>query len=103
MKIYIAGKITGLPFNHVKIKFDHAERWIKSLKHEPVNPINLFPDPESVPWETAMYHCLCTLDKCDAIYLLPDWTESRGAKEEVNHAIALGMPIFNENNIKNYA
>ena len=102
MKIYIAGRITGLPFHHVKVKFDHAERWIKSLGHNPVNPITLFDDPENTPWDVAMDVCMVSLDRCDAIYLLQDWTESKGARREVSHALSMNMPILNEHNIKSH-
>jgi hypothetical protein len=103
MKIYIAGKITGLQFSHVKVKFDHAERWLKTLHYNPVNPVNLFPDAKNVEWDQAMAVCLQVLKNCDAIYLLPDWSDSRGAREEVKYALSLNMPIFNEHNIINHA
>jgi nucleoside 2-deoxyribosyltransferase len=34
------------------------------------------------------------LGRCDALILTPDWTRSAGARAEREHAVALGLPIF---------
>lgn len=98
MKIYIAGKVTGLNYNQTKVKFDHIERWLISLGHTPVNPIKLVPENED--WDKAMHICLQELYKCEAIYLISDWIDSRGAKTEVSHAISLGLEILDEHKMK---
>lgn len=34
------------------------------------------------------------IEACDAIILLPGWTESNGAKRELAHAMQLGLQVF---------
>ena len=98
MKIYIAGKVTGLPENQVKPKFDHAKRWLISLGYTPINPLELV--ALDTDWNIAMKICIDALSKADGIYLLPDWMDSMGARQEVQYAITYEKQIFNEHTIK---
>jgi hypothetical protein len=34
------------------------------------------------------------LDRCDALFAMYGWTESEGAKAEVDFAQSIGMPVF---------
>jgi hypothetical protein len=43
-KIYIAGKINGLPWENVKAKFDTASAMVRNLGHTPLCPTEMFPD-----------------------------------------------------------
>jgi hypothetical protein len=92
MKIYIAGKITGLSKQHVEVVFNHAEKFCLTKGWDPINPTKLCKFDEQ--WDVAMDMCLAALDKCDAIFLLDSWTTSPGAKLEVAHAIKMNLPIF---------
>ena len=40
MKIYISGKISGLPISEVVTKFREAERKIRKFGQTPINPLN---------------------------------------------------------------
>lgn len=42
-------------------------------------------------WEDYLRYDLRALSHCDAIYTLPGWQESRGARLEVHVATELGM------------
>lgn len=93
MKIYIAGKITGLVYEDALRAFADAEALLTRLGHEPVNPMKVEPEPD-LPWAEYMKRDIPHLLGCDAIYLLPNRVGSKGAVLE--HAIAheLGMEIM---------
>lgn len=91
-KGFISGKVTGLPYHEVVSKFDKAESIVRNTGLEPINPLKLI-HPEA-PWEDAMQICLAKLDEADAIFMLPDFSESEGACMELLKARELGINIF---------
>ena len=95
MKIYISGKISDLPTEQVKEKFAKAEAQIRAFGQEPVNPLDNG-QPSSATWAQQMTASLAMLFECDAIYLLPDWGDSRGARIEANIAEECGLEILHQ-------
>lgn len=93
-KIYIAGKITGIEDQAVAL-FDGAARWLSGRGYEAVNPMLLGHDHDQ-RWESYMKVCLKALIDCDAIYLIDNWRDSRGAVVEYNLALMLGMEILKQ-------
>lgn len=93
MKIYIAGKVTGLPHEEVAAKFAAAQQHLESLGYEVVNPIQVVNDP-NCPWDLAMRKCLAAMLDCHAVHVLPCWKDSKGAKMEVEIAFRLQMPVY---------
>jgi hypothetical protein len=106
MKIYIAGPMTGYEKWNFPAFFE-AERVLKNLGHEPINPAhndgtNLEDalkmadsrahHPES--WANYMRVDLVHVLECDALCLLPGWQKSRGASLEYHVATQLGLPIY---------
>lgn len=120
-KIYIAGKITG--DIHYKDKFAKAVEelaWhkkncgpgscrgclfydrdymygciIRGAKNTQLAVVNPAAFPiEGLPWLRCMAYCLRRLRKCDYIYMLPDWEESRGARLEHQMAKWLNIKII---------
>jgi len=77
MKIYIAGKITGL--DNYKEEFEKAERMLKESGHSVMNPAVL---PDGFEYEEYMQICFAMIDVCDTMYLLSNWEDSSGAKRE---------------------
>lgn len=94
--IYISGKVTGEDWESCKNKFQKVEDNLREigLKHI-INPMKLGIS-EKTPWVDAMKICLNALEKCSAIFLLSDWIESKGAKEEFKLSALREMDTFFE-------
>lgn len=92
-KIYISGKITGLPIGEVIAKFRGAEAKIRSFGFEPVSPLENGL-PFEAEWPDQMGKDIALLLRCDAIYMLPDWQQSEGAMIEYLIARQRRMRIF---------
>ncbi len=93
MKIYLSGKITG--DDNYRPKFDEYENKLKHFGHEVFNPAAF---PNMFTWEEFMEIDLKILSLCDAIFLLEDWKESRGARIEKEEAERLGLKILYASN-----
>lgn len=94
MKVYIAGKISDLPINEVREKFDAAKQRVKEMGFEPVSPLEN--GCKSEYWHEQMMACLPLLLECDGIYMLEDWTESQGARIEYTFAQMAGKMIITQ-------
>ena len=92
MKVYIIGKITGLPREYVVEKFRKAELKLQGAGMIVVNPVNLV--PEETTWNAAMRTCIGALVKCDAVALCGDWHKSEGGKLEAEIALQLDLITF---------
>lgn len=92
MKVYIAGKVSGLPIGEVFTKFGQAEYWLKGQGYEVVNPLRLC--SADWPWERCMRVCLTEMMKCDVVCLLKDWGDSAGARAEYFLATLLKMRVM---------
>ena len=93
-KIYISGKITGLVYSEVQKKFNRAENLIKIMDHEAINPLKITPFVDGKTWKEYMIDDLKALLDCDAIALLPDWKDSKGACVEYQLAKSLELEII---------
>lgn len=92
-KVYVAGKVSGLPASEVIAKFDDATLSLMKLGHNVVNPTRLV--EVDAHWSYAMRICLRALVECTHIYLLPDWKDSPGARLEVEVARKLEVEFLN--------
>lgn len=77
----------------VRRKFATAETKLRALGFETVNPLNNGLRVND-PWEKHMAKDLAQLAGCDAIYMLPDWTSSRGAGMEHDFAVHMGLTVI---------
>lgn len=82
-KIYIAGKITGLPKEEYEKAFDEAEALIIAMGHVPINPLKHV--PQNVIYDDQMHICFALIDISDAVMMLDNWVDSPGATKELVH------------------
>lgn len=96
MIVYIAGKVSGLPLIDVTQKFGAAQKLLEAEGFEVINPLTVVSekgDGWKTKWPEAMRLCITELMKADAIYMLPDVKDSKGALIECGIAHNLGMAI----------
>ncbi len=90
-RIYIAGKVSGLPYAETSMKFGKYQKELMNQGHEPIVPLNIVDRDDD--WNTAMKKCIAALCTCDEIHMLHDWQDSPGARLEHETASALGFTI----------
>lgn len=97
MKIYIAGKISGLSQSEYEANFTTAENYCKSHAGitEIVNPIKL-DHSQNKEWIDHMRTDLKALLDCGAIYMQKNWEESAGARIEHDLALQLNFIMMYE-------
>ena len=106
MKIYIAGPMTGIEDFNFPLFFETEEK-LKELGYEVVNPAHNdgktleealisagSPERPSKPWTHYMRRDLAHVLEVEALCVLPNWQNSKGAKLEVHVAEELGLPIY---------
>jgi len=91
MKIYIAGKING-DENYLE-KFKNSENHCIVNGWETINPAS-FP---RLGWKESMRRDLKLLNDCQAIYMINDWKDSKGATLEHWYAKRYELIIIYEN------
>lgn len=97
MKIYLSGPITGI--ENYKEKFAAAEREarerLSDWEPEVFNPADVIL-PNTATHEDYMKICMRELAKCDTIYMLNGWQDSRGACREYGYALGRRMAILHQ-------
>lgn len=102
MLVYISGAIRNDPDGYMQ-KFDAAEIDVKDAGHKAINPAKFINGVHGLSDNQIMDICYQLLDMADAIYLLPDWTLSLGANQEVGFARAKGMMFLSPETLtRNY-
>lgn len=97
MKIYIAGKYTGLGHEAAEAKFNRSEEQLLAAgasPHEVVNPIKHV--PRGTPWNEAMKICMPLIPACTAIFFQADYRTSPGSLIEMQIAKRHGLDIIYE-------
>lgn len=95
MKIYIAGKITGLPRDEVEAKFEAAQERLIAMGHSVFIP-TILPEYADVSHEDYLHIDFAIIDICDAVYMLRDWQQSKGARKELQYAADFRKEIIYE-------
>lgn len=91
-RVYISGKMSGVP-NFNKPKFDEAKGFLKSMGYEVVSPADNGV-VDSFEWSDYMRVDIALLMYCDAIYMLDDHEESKGAAIELQVARSVGLDVM---------
>jgi hypothetical protein len=99
-KVYISGGIQGIA-DHREI-FKRAEITLIKNGSEVVNPCETpqeFCNCLTVEhtWECFLRNDIIELLKCDAIFMLPGWEKSRGARLEHFVALQCGLEVWGGN------
>ena len=111
MRVYISGKIGEEGLSDATLeKFNKAEAMLKARGFETFNPTNgrhqqivnaAYGRLVANDWNTnvtrysyMLLKDLMQLVYCDAIYMLPDFLDSKGAKAEHAFAIATGKQVY---------
>ena len=95
-KCYISGKITGIPLNDARELFKKASYFVSEFGFIPVNPMVDSVFCESKTWGDYMLEDIKILIYCDAVFMLKNWKESRGARIEYFIAKKIGLDVFFE-------
>lgn len=90
-KIYISGKISGIENDAIEL-FNDAELYLEKLGYEVVNPMTLNHEHDK-SWHSYMKEDVKALCDCDEIYMLSNWTDSKGAIIEHTIAMYLGLKV----------
>lgn len=85
MKVYIAGKITGLDKVTIFKKFYESGKALKKDGHTVMSPAVLALN-EGFSHADYMHICYAMIDVCDAVYMQKDWKNSEGAQMEHEYA-----------------
>lgn len=91
MKVYISGQITGLD-NFAEL-FEQAQIELELQGHEVINPVKIEHNHDKT-WRSYMKNDIKALCDCDAIYMLPNWCKSSGARLENHIALRLGLQVI---------
>lgn len=91
-KVFLSGAITER-IDTYQNYFNEAEKQFKKIWVVVYNPAKI---DINTPWEQAMEETLSQLRKCDFMYVLKNWENSKGVKIEIEQARKLDIPIFYE-------
>lgn len=95
--VYISGPVTGIPEGNRPL-FMLAQRMLLSAGCSVFNPSHIdWPvDPleGDALWQYFMAFCVAAIPLCDSMLMLPNWQNSKGAKEEHRIAKMLGLTIY---------
>lgn len=93
--VYISGPMTGYP-DHNYPAFNDAAELLSDYGYGVVNPADNFDGRKDLTAETYLREDVSQMAKrCNAIYYLPGWQNSAGARVEYAVARALGFDVIN--------
>lgn len=96
-RVYISGPMTGYEELNFPA-FNAAARTLRLIGYEVTNPAEFQTDSTGMEadaaWCMYMRQDIKALMDCDAIVMLPEWPDSRGAVIERDLAMKLSMPVL---------
>lgn len=94
MKVYISGQITGLNIKVAEGYFEVVENKLSDAGHAPINPCKILPYDPKFTWKEYMIEDIKAIFDCEAMFMLDNWRESKGAQIEHMLAQHLGLKVF---------
>ena len=85
--VYIAGAITGV--TKYWEAFEKAEDELVAIECIPLTPTRL---PRGMAKAQYMRICFAMIDSADAVYFIPGWADSEGARLEQKYCEYIGKP-----------
>lgn len=98
-QIYVAGRYSSDKAYEVEQNINRAWDWglriVRELKAWPMGPHLCGQHMEGAASNEFFYEAtLEMMRRCDAVFLMPGWEESTGARGEKAEAERLGIPVF---------
>lgn len=91
MKLYLSGPITGV--KRYRSKFAKFEKQLREMGHTVINPAV---ETEGLNPADYLLISIARLNAADAIFLIPGWSNSKGAIIEALYAEYAGKEIYTE-------
>jgi nucleoside 2-deoxyribosyltransferase len=93
VKVYISGPISGIANGNREAFELHAD-YLRQVGVEPINPHEVTKHlPEGSEWIDFMRADISAMMEADAVLMLPEWLDSRGARIEFHLAFLLEIPV----------
>lgn len=95
--VYIAGKYTAPDALRMELNVRRAEEMAYAIARLGIMPVCPHTNLRYMAADLAKFLYPATLELmrvCDAVFLLPDWMESDGARGENADALRHGQPVF---------
>lgn len=94
-RIYISGKINGLPTHYYTQKFAQAEVQVQRFYSDnTISPLRIRPLFGIRRWFFHMVSDIYALLKCNAVAFMDNWKDSRGARIEMIVALIANKEII---------
>lgn len=104
MKLYISGRITGMPEGEAQRIFNSGKLVLNNSGYQVLDPHDIGACPDESceglftsfylhAWECYLKYDLVEMILCDGVAMLYGWEESKGATLEFNTAKALAIPV----------
>lgn len=96
-RIYLSGPISGYDIEERRKAFQEIEWMLNAQGYEVVNPIaHADAHPEDDTTYKHMKRDIELLLTCNYIYLMRNWTHSKGCQVEFEVATSIGLPVIFE-------
>ncbi len=90
-RLYISGAVTGTP--DAEERFKRAEEKYREAGYTVLNPQKMCATLPELEHAEYMRLCFVLMDMCEYIYMIPGWSESKGANQEYGYALGKGMQL----------
>ena len=93
MKVYLSGKMRGLPEENTPM-FNRFAKTLRDCGYEVFNPAETVPRDDWTVRDWFSVDCEWICRHAEAIFMMPGWEDSKGARAEHALALALGLKVM---------